>query len=172
LDNLIILFIPIVIVGLVGTFVKGKVVDFLSKPTAIFTTLILWTLFGFVFMLDNSMAWGCLSGLEETLSIRNITYSGLSILLITTGFFMHNKKGLAILFGELVYWTFKLMIAKGGYAVGLGGTPDENILMFDAVALTLRLLLIQSRCDFGLTRKIYLLPVSFVVMTLKLLFWT
>lgn len=152
------------------TFGKGKVADFLSKPTTIYSTLILWTLFGFVFVLDNSMAWGCIGGPGATLSIENIAYSGLSVLFISIGFFTPDKKGLIILFGELIYWTIKLMTAKGGYVVGIGGTPDESILMFDSVALTLRLLLIQTRFDFVLTRKVYLLPIAFILMTLKILF--
>jgi hypothetical protein len=152
------------------TFGKGRVADFLSRPTTIYTALILWTLLGFVFVLDNSMAWGFLSGQRETLSIENITYSGLSVLFITLGFFSPDKRGLIILFGELIYWTIKLMIAKGGYIVGIGGTPDENILIFDSVAITLRLLLIQTRFDFGLTRKVYLLPLAFLLMTVEILF--
>jgi hypothetical protein len=171
LGNLIIIFIPIVVFGLVLTFSKGKVAEFLSNPTTIYATLILWTWFGFVFVLDNSMAWGCLTGTQEVFSFGNIAYSGLSVLFITIGFFSWDKKGLIILFGELIYWTAKFMAAKGGYAVGLGRTPDENILMFDSVALTLRLLLIQSRIDFVLTKKaLLLLPVSFLLMTLKILF--
>lgn len=171
MNNLIIIFLPIVVVGLVVTFSKGKVVEFLSRPITIYSGLILWTLFGFVFVLDNSMAWGCIGGPVEILSIENISYSGLSVLLITIGFFSPDKKGLIILLGESVYWTIKLMTAKGGYVVGLGGTPDEEILIFDAVALTLRLLLIQSRINFGVTRKAYLLlPVAFLLMTLKILF--
>jgi hypothetical protein len=170
-DNLIIIFIPIVIVGLALTFSKGKVAEFLSKSTTIFTALILWTLFGFIFVLDNSMAWGCLIGIDETFSFENIIYSGLSVLFITIGFFSPDRKGLIILLGELLYWTIKLMTAKGGYAIGLGGTPDEVIVMFDSVALTLRLLLIQSRIDFVLTKKVYMMvTVSFIIMTLKMLF--
>jgi hypothetical protein len=153
------------------TFSKGKVAEFLTKPTTIYATLILWTLLGFVFVLDNSMAWGCLSGTEQTFSFENIVYSGLSVLFITIGFFSSDQKGLLILFGELIYWIVKLMAAKGGYAIGLGGTPDEIIVMFDSVALTLRLLLIRSRINFVLTKKAYLiLPVSFVLMALKILF--
>jgi hypothetical protein len=168
LDNLIIVFIPIVIVGLVGAFSKGKVAEFISKPTTIYIALILWTLLGFVLVLDNSMAWGCLSGTEETL---NIVYSGLSILFLTIGFFLSDRKGAIILCAELIYWTFKLMAAKGGYAVGFGSTPDEIIVIFDSVALILRLLLIHSRINFVLTRKAYLLlPISFLLMTLKILF--
>ena len=45
------------------------------------------------------------------------------------------------------------MTAKGGYVVGIGGTPDENLLIFDSVALTLRLLVIQTRFDFGFDKK-------------------
>ena len=170
LSSLTIIFIPIVIFGLIATFSKGKFVSFLCRPTTIYWGLILWTLFGFVFVLDNSMAWGCIGGNAEILSTENIIYSGVSVLFITLGFFSSDKKGLIILFGELTYWTIKLLTAKGGYAVGLGGTPDENVLMFDSIALTLRLLLIQSRIDFSLTRKAYWIPVSFLLMTLKILF--
>ncbi len=167
---MIIIFIPIVIIGLIVTFSKGKIADFLSKPTTIYSTLILWTLLGFVFVVDNSMAWGCVGGPGQTLSIENITYSGLSVLFITIGFCSSDKKGLIILLGELIYWIINLMTAKGGYVVGIGGAPDENILMFDSVALTLRLLLIQSRFDSGLPSKVYLLPISFLIITLKILF--
>jgi hypothetical protein len=117
------------------------------------------------------MAWGCIKGPGQIFSIENTSYSGLSVLFITIGFFWTGKKGLIVLLGELIYWTIKLMTAKGGYVVGFGGTPNENILIFDSVALTLRLILIHSRVDFGLTRKVYyLLPISFLLMTLKILF--
>jgi hypothetical protein len=193
LTTLLVAFIPIVIVALIFTFGKGKIIDTLSNSTFIYATLLVWTLFGFFFALDNSMAWGCMGVREEALSLgytilkvpgetseadniiyidfNNIAYSGLSVLLISFGFFLRDRKGLVVLYGELLYWIFKLMIIKGGYAVGIGGSPDSDVLLFDSVALTLRLLLIQSRQTFGLTRKIYLLPVPFLIMTLKLFFW-
>ncbi len=64
------------------------------------------------------------------------------------------------------------MVIKGGYVVGIGGVPDSDVLFFDSVALTLRLLLIDSRQNFKLTKKIYTVPISFLVMTLKVLFLT
>jgi hypothetical protein len=91
--------------------------------------------------------------------------------LISIGFFLPNRKGVVVLYVELLYWIFKLMVIKGGYAVGIGGVPDSDVLLFDSVALTLRLLLIHSKQNIGLTRKIYLLPISFLIMTLKLLLW-
>jgi hypothetical protein len=171
LANLIIIFILIVIIGLLVTFSKGKIAQFLSKPATIYTALILWTLFGFVFVLDNSTASGCVIRAEETLSFENIAYSAVSVLLLTIGFFCSARNGLIVLIGELIYWTFKLVAIKGGYAIGLGRTPDELVVLFDAVALTLRLLLIHSRIDFVLAYKAYLLlPVAFFIMTLKILF--
>lgn len=171
LDNLILIFIPIIILAQVVTLSKGKVAEFLSKPTTIYAMLMLWTLFGFIFVLDNSTNSGCLTGTEETFSFANVVYSGLSVAFITIGFFSRDQKGLIILLGELSYWIIKLMAAKGGYAIGLGGTPDETIVLFDSVALTLRLLLIQSRIDFVVPRKAYVLvTASFLVMTVKMLF--
>ena len=109
---MIIIFVPIAIVGIILSFGRGKVVDFLSRPITIYSILILWTLFGFVFVLDNSTAWGCIIGPEQVLSIENISYSGLSVLFITIGFFWSGRGGLIILFGELIYWTIKLMKRK------------------------------------------------------------
>lgn len=193
-EILLISFIPIITVGLILSFSKGKVADIFSKPTIIYTTLIFWTLYGFFFSLDNSMAWGCMGAENDILSLgysiinlhgdtsetdkiiyidfNNVAYSGLSILLISFGFFMTDRTGVIVLYSELLYWLFKLMIIKGGYVVGIGGSPNSEVLFFDSVALTLRLVLIHNRQNFGLSRKIYLVPVSFITMTLKIFFLT
>jgi hypothetical protein len=116
------------------------------------------------------MAMGCTGGPGEMLSSGNIIYSGISVVFITLGFFLSDKRGPAVLLLELAYWIIKITTIKGGYAIGFGGMPDENVLMFDSVALILRLLLIQNRMDFGPTWKACLLPLSFLFMTLKILF--
>jgi hypothetical protein len=193
-EILFIAFFPIIIVGLILTFSKGKIIDFFSSPTIIYASLIVWTLYGFFFSLDNSMAWGCMGAKEHLLSLgyriislsgetaetdsiifidfNNVSYSGLSILLISFSFFLDDRKGVIVLYSELVYWLFKLMVIKGGYVVGIGGGPDFDVLLFDSIALTLRLLLIYSRQNFGLIKKIYTVPFSFIVMTLKVFFLT
>jgi hypothetical protein len=186
--HVLIVFIPIIVVGLVLTFSKGKIVEIFSRPTMIYSALLGWTLFGFFFGLDNTMAWGCMGGENDALSLgyvilkdvpgediiyidfNNVAYSGLSVLLITLGSFLPGRNGVIVLYAELLYWLFKLTIIKGGYVVGIAANPDTDVVLFDSVALTLRFLLIQSRQSFGLARKIYLIPIAFLIMTLKVLF--
>lgn len=184
---------PIIIVGLILTFFRGKIIDIFSNSTIIYMALLLWTIYGFFFFLDNSMAWGCMGAENDVLSLghtivnlpgqtsetdiiyvdfNNVAYSGLSILLISVSLFLNARNGVIVLYSELLYWLFKLMIIKGGYVVGISGGPDPSVVLFDSVALVLRLLLIHSLQNFGLAKKIYTVPLSFMIMTLKILFLT
>ena len=45
---------------------------------------------------------------------------------------------------ELVYWIAKLIIFKGGYVVGYGGTPDITIVFYDLVATMARLFILSQ----------------------------
>lgn len=189
---LLITFVPIVIVGFILSFIKSKSINTLSRPKIVYWALIVWSLYGFLFSLDNSMAWGCMGAENDMLSLgykmisipgesseagkiiyidfNNVAYSGISILLISLGFFMAGRLGVIILYSELLYWLFKLMIIKGGYVVGFGGSPNAEVLLFDSVALTLRLLLIHNQENFGQTVKNLIIPFSFIVMTLKVFY--
>lgn len=62
------------------------------------------------------------------------------------------------------------MIIKGGYSVGFGGVPSLNVLIFDIIALTLRLILIKQ--IFALKfNSFYLLIPAFIIISVKINFF-
>jgi hypothetical protein len=75
LNRLLVTFIPIIIVGVILTFSKGKIVDTFSKATIIYATLMLWTLYGFIYFLDNTMAWGCMGAKNDALSLGYVIFN-------------------------------------------------------------------------------------------------
>ncbi|NOS93245.1 MAG: hypothetical protein HOP30_15100 [Cyclobacteriaceae bacterium] len=58
--DLLILFAFILLMAWALTFLKGKSAIVLASPKVIYIFLILWTFVGFLFVLDNSMRYGCL----------------------------------------------------------------------------------------------------------------
>jgi hypothetical protein len=93
-------------------------------------------------------------------------------LLITIGFFLPNKKiGTLLHFFELGIWLYKLFTIKGGYSVGFGGVPSEEVVIFDFFALLLRLFLIKQK--IGLQGKIWLvLIITFIIIALKIQYFS
>lgn len=168
--NLMIFYAIITVIALVWTMSKWKSVRLLSSPLAIYIALMLWTLAGFVFVLDNSMSFGCIagSGSNRVLNSQNIGYSSISLLLLSVGYFLPGKNAWIILFFELLYWLIKLLFIKGGYAVGLGGVPDLSVVFFDSVALTLRLLFIYTRQNYISFHQLFLIGISFILITVKI----
>lgn len=143
----------------------------IKNPTTTFWILIGWSVFGFFTNLDYTDQWGCSIVDESIFSELNIFYSGLSLLLLLVGFLIPFRQiRYLILIGELIFWIYKLMIIKGGYSVGFGGVPSLSVLIFDIVALTLRLLLIKQ--IFALKfNSLYLLIPTFIIISVKINFF-
>lgn len=139
----------------------------IKNPTTTFWILIGWSVFGFFTNLDYTDQWGCSIVDESIFSELNIFYSGLSLFLLLVGFLIPFRQiRYIILIGELIFWIYKLMIIKGGYSVGFGGVPSLSVLMFDMVALTLRLFLIKQIIGFKFN-SFYLLIPAFVIISVK-----
>ncbi|PHQ29225.1 hypothetical protein [Leeuwenhoekiella nanhaiensis] len=143
---------------------------FSAKPKTLYLLLIGWTIFGFFTKLDYTLLWGCIVSYEPTFSTENIFFSGTAIGLLSFGVFIPKKQvGVLLLFAELLFWLFKLFFIKGGYVVGIGG-PSYDVLTFDFIALSLRLLLLKQ---LGLlpVRIFKVLILVFLIMLLKIFFF-
>lgn len=45
---------------------------------------------------------------------------------------------------ELVFYLIRLIVLKGGYAVGFGGVPNPIVVVYDALGIIIRIILIQK----------------------------
>ena len=175
--TLIIFLPPFAILLIVGLFLKRRFSEKkwfsqLTKPKTLYWTLFILTLLGFFSNLDYTMQWGCIIENELIFSKENIFFSVTALALLTVGFFLPLKKiGILILFIELAFWIYKLFIIKGGYVTGIGACPDSTVLTFDIMALTLRLALLKQILKLKF-RTIYILILSFVIMFIKVQFFT
>ncbi|WP_157638213.1 hypothetical protein [Flexithrix dorotheae] len=160
------------LVGLLKTrYGNHKIVSILTSPRAVYLLLIGWTAYGFLTNLDYSQQWGCIISHEPIFSIENIIFSGIAIGLISIGGGVSNKQiGTLILLAELIFWLFKLFLIKGGYVVGFGGVPSIEVLSFDIIALTLRLLLLSQVSQLYI-RSIWILTLAFIIMGIKVQFF-
>jgi hypothetical protein len=141
----------------------------ISASQFIFYSLVLWSIIGFYSELENTTQYGCIID-DYVFSFRNIAFSSLSLALLFRGFFSHPQRtGLIFIAGEFIFWLYKLLFLKGGYVVGIAGTTPENIVLYDFVALTLRLLLLKHFLALPVN-KLYVPVVAVVIMVLKVVF--
>lgn len=146
---------------------KVKWVGKLYNSNTIFWILIGWVIFGFITKLDYTMRWGCIVRFEPIFSGQNILFTSIALFLLFLGAYLTPKKtGLLILIFELIIWLNKLLFIKGGYVVGVVGGPDISILLYDLLALTLRLLLMNFLLKLNL-KNLYLFIVAFLILILK-----
>jgi hypothetical protein len=114
-----------------------------SKLLIGYVFLALWTVYGFVSMLDNTTQWGCIVT-DSLYSTANIAYSLVSVSMILVSFyFRKTSTGNWILLLEAAIWLYKLFFIKGGYVAGYGGGVSEGVLIFDFIALFLRLMILK-----------------------------
>lgn len=126
--------------------------------------LIIWTIIGFYFMLDNNSDFGCLINNWSVFSLQNTGYSSISItLLVLALIFRSGKLQGILLFIELIYWLFKLFIIKGGYAVGIAAAPNITVVYFDTIALFLRLLVLYNSLNYKFSIYILFIPVFAII---------
>jgi hypothetical protein len=129
--------------------------------------LIAWILFGFFFNLDYNDRWGCIVTRQAIFSKYNIVFS-LTALILTIIARKSSKTMIkkSIHIVELTFWITRLMIFKGGYAVGYAASPAEMIVTYDFLALLLRLIVIRNT---GIKiRSLYLSTITLCVILIKI----
>jgi len=175
--NLINTVVPFIILLILGLYLRKyqknkKWIKLLSRTKTIFLLLLGWSVYGFLTNNDYNQQWGCIIAHEPIFSYQNILYSTTALILLSIGYFLSDRYiASAVLTIELFFWIYKLFIIKGGYAVGFGGVPSIDVLSFDIVALTLRLLLIKHVLRLNFNSVFILIP-AFLIMTVKTNFYT
>ena len=134
-----------------------------------FIFLLGWVILGFLEGLDYSDAYGCIVGFEPNSDSKNIIFSTISFVLILWAFKTENLRIKKILFiTELVYWIAKLMVFKGGYAVGYAGTPGTSIVFYDLVAIISRLFILSQLLKVVKHKFVKIGIVALVVLSVKI----
>ncbi len=131
-----------------------------------------WILVGFIFQLDYSESSGCLVGFDTNAIKKSFSFGAISFLLILIAYFNRdNQLGKMLIIIESLIWLSKLMLLKGGYAIGFGGVPGIAFVFYDLVAIISRLL--NIRINFSNRNNDYLIIViaTFITLYLKIEFF-
>lgn len=138
------------------------------KQKKLYRVLFILLIVGFFTRLDNSNLYGCIIGVFGVFELDNILYSGLSIVLVLLSYNFRNKRlGVVILIIELAYWSFKLMVIKGGYAVGIVGVPEKMVVIHDFIVLLLRLSLISVMLNKPLMMR-WMVVISVITICMRI----
>ncbi len=108
-------------------------------------TLLIFTVIGFLTGFDYTDSWGCVVFPHFFFSTPLSLLSLVSIIVFYIGNNSSNSKFVRkLILAEFVFYIFRLIIFKGGYEVGFGGTPDPIILFYDVIAVGLRIFLLKQ----------------------------
>ena len=123
---------------------------------------------GFLLRLDYSDRFGCIRFAEPIFELKNVLFSAISVTLILLSFFS-KKRTIKFTFIslELLFWTAKLFLFKGGYVVNYFGTADLYISLYDTATLALRLFIINSLLKTNIN-QIYVLICTIIIMSIKI----
>lgn len=136
--------------------------------------LLIWIVFGFLTRFDFNQMWGCVINLGKVLDYNNIGFLTLSFALILTARFIKNKSVINILLlVELGIWLIRYIYYKGGYATGLTGRhPLGIIVLYDSVAIILRLINIKSNSRLKQFKISWILAISIILISIKIFFFS
>jgi hypothetical protein len=171
INRAIITLVPFAYILGIGLFVgrSKSSPDGMATPVknkTIFWGLVSWTMLGFTSNLDYYTQSGCVVSEVSMFSTANISFSIIALALLTIGYFIpYRRLGIVVLTFELIIWVFKFLLIKEGYAVGYGGEIDMDVLFFDVVALTLRLVLIKRMTSFRFGTLYVLAPAVLIILT-------
>ena len=129
-------------------------------------TLIVYSVFGFFFGLDNNQQYGCTVIENESIfTYKNVGYSFVSLAFFFAAL-IDKQRQFQILFFELLFWVFKLFYLKEGYAVGLTAEPLFYVVFFDTIGLSLRIIFLNQLSQIRI-KDVYLIAVIIVTMMLR-----
>ena len=126
---------------------------------------------GFFFRLDYSDRFGCIRFEEPVFETKNILFSVTSMILVLLSFFSKKRTiKLTFISLELLFWTAKLFLFKGGYVVNILGTADLYISLYDTATLALRLFIIVSLLEMNI-KHVYIFIFTTIIMSIKIYFF-
>ena len=132
--------------------------------------LLIWIILGFFTRLDFSRLMGDIVYGEKIFDSNNIGFSSISFLLILTSRLLKNGRGkITIILLEFLFWSFRYFYYKGGYAMGLGASyPNDLIVLYDFIALLLRLKLIYDLKPIKFLQKWRIFVIVILFITVKI----
>ena len=138
------------------------------------SVLLIWIVFGFFTRLDFNQMWGCVIYFGKVLNYNNIGFLTLSFTLILAARFRTNTRTInVLLIIELGVWLFRYIYYKGGYATGLTGRhPLEIVVLYDLVAIILRLINLKSNNRLFQFKTSWILAISILLITIKIFFFS
>ena len=154
----------------------------MKKDQLMYVITLFWVLLGFLLRLDYPKypyAYGI--DLIKFFNYKNlfdipVIYGKISIFmifsfsLITYSYLMPNRLlPQLVLVVELIFWLILFLFFKQGYEIGFGGSYDEQVALYDLIAIFLRLLLISQFYNINRSTKIILVLLSSIsIITLKI----
>lgn len=135
--------------------------------------LLIWIVLGFFTRLDFNQMWGCVINFGKVLDYNNIGFLTLSFTLILTARLRKKKRTInLLLIIELGVWLFRYIYYKGGYATGLTGQhPLEMVVLYDSVAITLRLINLNNNNRRLQFKTNWILVISIMLISIKFFFF-
>lgn len=126
----------------------------IKSPTykKLLSFLIGMVIIGSILGIENSQAFGCVVGLDM-LTFSNLFWMLFSVVILYLAMKSRDVQTTKFLIlVELVVWILKLFFYKGGYITGFAGGPDDLIMLYDFMAISLRgwiLLKLAFRLNFS-----------------------
>lgn len=132
--------------------------------------LIFWIGIGFFLGLDYTETEGCMILSESIFLPKRVLFSTISLGLILASILVNRpsvKFGLCLL--ELIYWTLKLILFKGGYALGFGGDPLFSVVLYDFIGALIRLLILNKSLSIARNSLLIVIGLSYIIVSVKIL---
>ena len=136
LDLLVLLFLLSILHGFFLIYSTSNQYEAWFDSKRMLFLLLLWSIFGLLLGLEQTSAWGCVISPLDLFTTKNILLSGISIGFLFLAFQTKNV-GRQIFLGiaECLFWVGKLLLFKGGYAVGITASADLFVLGYDTLSL-------------------------------------
>lgn len=123
---------------------------------------------GSIVGIENSQAFGCVTGLEM-ISLGNLVFLIISSILLYRAIKTSDSKILyKLLILETIIWIAKYLFYKGGYVTGFGGTANPTNVVYDFIAIGFRLWIILSISNYHKFKLITSVLVSVLFVVLKI----
>lgn len=169
MEELIIpLILSIGIILIIKLFLKLTNKKIPLNEKNLFLILLSSILIGYITDLDNTDRWGCIITFNP-FSFQSIAGAILSFGLIYWAYKSSNRRlKKYICLTETFFWISKLIIFKGGYVSGFGGTPDFLVVTYDLMSIAIRIALIFILFEIINLRFIKLVTISLVLIFIKI----
>jgi len=123
---------------------------------------------GSIIGIENSQDFGCVIGLEM-LSVGNLIFLIISAILIFMSINTRNSNLIIkLLVTETIIWVLKYLFYKDGYMTGFGGTENPINVVYDFIAIGLRIWILLRLVNSSKLNFIGALVIPTLIVALKI----